>query len=67
MALKNNAPRFSCTSKINDTLVENAEDLDVIVPMYNLLQYSKGYKKETGSLWNYYKDIHYRDRITEIE
>ena len=30
--------------------------LDVIMPMYNLLQYSKNYKKSTGSLWNYYRD-----------
>ena len=30
--------------------------LDVIMPMYNLLEYSKNYKKSTGSLWNYYRD-----------
>ena len=34
----------------------NAEDLDVVIPMYNLLEYSKNYKKTTGSLWNYYRD-----------
>ena len=34
--------------------IENAEDLDVVMPMYNLLEYSKNYKKATGSLWNYY-------------
>ena len=33
-----------------------AEDLDVVMPMYNLLEYSKNYRKTTGSLWNYYKD-----------
>ena len=35
---------------------DNAEDLDVVMPMYNLLEYSKNYKKTTGSLWNYYRD-----------
>ena len=37
-------------------LIENAEDLDIAMPMYNLLEYSKNYRKATGSLWNYYKD-----------
>ena len=37
-------------------LIDNAEDLDVVMPMYNLLQYSKNYRKTTGSLWNYYRD-----------
>ena len=35
---------------------DNAEDLDVVMPMYDLLEYSKNYKKTTGSLWNYYRD-----------
>ena len=36
--------------------IDNAEDLDVEMPMYNLFEYSKTYKKATGSLWNYYKN-----------
>ena len=56
LALENNAPYFSCISIINGNLIENVEDLDVAVPMYNLLNYSKDYKKITGSLWNYYRD-----------
>ena len=35
---------------------DNAQDLDVVMPMYNLLEYSKNYRKTTGSLWNYYRD-----------
>ena len=35
---------------------ENEEYLDVVLPMYNLLEYSKNYSKTTGSLWNYYRD-----------
>ena len=56
LAFKNNAPIVSCISKINNTLIDNAEDLDVIMPMYNLLEYSKKYSKTTGSFWNYYRD-----------
>ena len=43
-------------SKINNILIGNAEDLDIVMPMYNLLEYSKNYRKITGSLWNYYRD-----------
>ena len=56
LALKNNAPFISCISKINGTLVDNAEDLDVVMSLYNLLECSKNYRKTTGSLWNYYRD-----------
>ena len=55
-AFKNNAPFTSCISKINGQLVENAEDLDVVMPMYNLFEYSKNYQKTSGSLFNYYRD-----------
>ena len=54
--LKNNTPFISCISKINGVLVDNAEDLDIVMPMYNLLEYSKNYSKTSASLWNYYRD-----------
>ena len=38
------------------TLTDNAEDLDIVIPMYNLLEYNKNYRKTTGSFWNYYRD-----------
>ena len=53
---RNNAPFLSCILKINSKLVENAEDLDIVMPMYNLLEYSKNYEKASGSLFNYYRD-----------
>ena len=56
LTLKNNAPFISCISKINGELVENAADLDIVMPMYNLLEYSKNYEKISGSLFNYYRD-----------
>ena len=40
-AFKDNAPFINCISKINDVKTDNAEDLDVVMPMYNLLEYSK--------------------------
>ena len=54
--LKNNAPFISCISKINRVLVENAEYLDTVMPMYNSLKYRKNYLKTSASLWNYYRD-----------
>ena len=56
LILKNNAPFLSCISKTNGELVENAEDLDIVMPMYYLLEYSKNYEKTSGSLFNYYRD-----------
>ena len=56
LVFKNNAPFISCITKINGIKIDNAEDLDVVMPMYNLLEYSKNYKKTTGSLWNSYRD-----------
>ena len=56
VAFKNNAPFINCISKINGVQIDNAEDLDVVMPIYNLLEYSKNYRKTTGSLWNYYQD-----------
>ena len=53
---KNNVPFINCITKINGIKIDNAEDLDVVMPMYNLLEYSKNYKKTAGSLWNYYRD-----------
>ena len=55
LALKNNALFVSCISKINNTLIDNAEDLDTVMPMYNLLQYSKNYSKTIRNFWNYYR------------
>ena len=56
VVFKNNGPFRSCMTKINNTLMENAEDLDIIIPMYNLLEYSHNYSMTSGTLWNYYRD-----------
>ena len=56
LILKNNAPFVSCITRINGELIEDADDLDIVMPMYNLLEYSKNYIKTIGSLYNYYRD-----------
>ena len=46
LVFKNNAPFISCISKINGIKIDNAEDLDNVMPMYNLPEYSKSYINE---------------------
>ena len=50
LILKNNASFISCISKTNNTLIDNAEHLDIVMPMHNLIEYSKNYSKTSGSL-----------------
>ena len=54
---KNCAPFTNCISKINNTQIDNAEYIDIVMPMYNLVEYSNNYSKTSGSLWQYCKDI----------
>ena len=54
---KNCAPFTNCISKINNTQIDNAEYIDIVMPMYNLIEYSDDYSKTSGSLWQYCKDI----------
>ena len=46
VAFKNNVPFINCISKINGVQIDNAEDIDVVIPMNNLLQYSKIKEKQ---------------------
>ena len=45
-----------CISEVNNTQVDNAKDIDIVIPMYNLIEYSNNYSKTSGSLWQYCKD-----------
>ena len=56
LILKNNAPFVSCITRVNGELIEDADDLDIVMPIYNLSEYSKNYRKTIGSLYNYYRD-----------
>ena len=54
---KNCAPFTNCISEINNTQVDNAKDIDIVMRMYNLIEYSDNYSRTSGSLWQYCKDI----------
>ena len=57
VVFKNCAPFTKCISEINNTNVDDAKDIDIVMPMYNLIEYSDNYSKTSGSLWKYCKDI----------
>ena len=50
IAFKNNAPFRSCITKLSRKLIDNAEDLDIVMSMYNLSEYSQSYSMTSGSL-----------------
>ena len=54
---KNCAPFTNCISTINNTQIDNAEYIDIVMLIYNLIEYSDNYSKTSGSLWQYCKDI----------
>ena len=55
VVFKNCAPFTNCISEINNTQVDNAKDIDIVMPMYNLIEYCDHYAKTSGSLWQYYR------------
>ena len=57
VTFKNCAPFTKCISRINNTDTDNAQDLDIVMPMYDLIEYTNNYSKTSGSLWQYYKDV----------
>ena len=56
LAFKNCAPFTNCISEINNTQIDNAKDIDIVMAMYNLIEYSDNYAKTSGSLWQYFRD-----------
>ena len=57
LIFKNCAPFTNCKSQINNTDLDNAKYQDIVMPMYNLIEYSDNYSKTSESLWQYCKDI----------
>ena len=55
VAFKNCAPFTNCINEINNILIDNAKDIDIIMLIYNLIEYSDNYAKASGSLWQYYR------------
>ena len=56
VAFKNCTPFVKCITKIDVVTKDDVEDLDSVMPMYNLLEYSSNYSDTVGSLWFYFKD-----------
>ena len=54
---KNCAPFTNCICEINNTQVDNAKDIDIVMSMHDLMEYNNNYSKTSGSLWQYCKDI----------
>ena len=57
VTFKSCAPFTKCISRINNTDIDNAHDINIVMLMYNLIEYSDNYSKTSGSLRQYYKDI----------
>ena len=55
-AFKNCAPFTNCINEINNTQADSAKDIDIVMPMYKLIEYSDNYAKSSGSLWKYFRD-----------
>ena len=66
VTFKNCAPFTKCISRINNTDIDNAHDIDIVMPMYNLIEYSDNYSKTSGSFWQYYKNDP-NDNLTDSE
>ena len=56
VAFKNCVQFTNCISEINNTQIDNCKDINIVMPLYNLLEYSDNYAKTSGSLWRYYRD-----------
>ena len=56
VAFKNCGPFTSCKIDINNVEIDYCQDIDIVMPMYNLIEYSDNYAKTSGRLWQYYRD-----------
>ena len=69
MKLEKCSPFTDCMSEINNTQVDNVNNIDLIMSMYNLIQYSDNCSKTSGSLWKYYRDkpsLDHNDKIVDF-
>ena len=63
---KNSAPFTDCITEINNTQVDDAQKIDIVMPMYSLIEYKDAYSKTSESLWQYYRDESLLDANEEI-
>ena len=54
--LKNCSPFTNCVSELNNTQVDDAQNIDTVMPMYNSIEYSHAHSKTSGSFWQYHRD-----------
>ena len=66
VTFKNCVPFTKCINRINNTELDNAKDIDIVMPMYNLIEYSDNDSKTSGRLWQYCKDEP-NDNIADCE
>ena len=64
VTFKNCAPFTKCINRINNTDIDTAQDIDIVMPMYNLIEYSNNYSKTSGSLWQYKDEPNSTVKIT---
>ena len=63
---ENYALFINCKTKVNNAEIDNAKDIDIVMPVYSLIKYSDNYSKTSGSLWQYYRDEP-NDNLTDSE
>ena len=56
VAFKNCVPFEKCRTEINETFVDDAQHINIAMPMYNLIEYSDNYSDTSGSLWQFKRD-----------
>ena len=56
VVFKNSAPFKNCRTETNDIFIENADFINITIPMYNLIEYNDNYSDTSGSLWNFKSD-----------
>ena len=64
---KNFAPFTDCVTEINNTQVDDAQKIDIVMLIYNIIECSVAYSKTSGSLWQYYRDEPSRNANGEID
>ena len=64
---KNCAPFTDCVTEINNTQVDDAQKIDIVMLIYNIIECSVAYSKTSGSLWQYYRDEPSRNANGEID
>ena len=67
VSFKNCAPFINWISEINNTQIDNAKGIDIVMAMYNLIEYSDNYTKTSGSLWQYFRDKPDNNNIEDSE